>query len=594
MKKIMIAIISSLTMFLVSCEDELDKFPLSALSPETFFTSASELEAFSNNFYNVFEDVCYDEQADNIIKDALLSEITGARTIPNSGGGWTWTELRNINTLIEYSVNCKDEEVRNEYVALARFFRAYFYYAKVQRFGDVPWYDKPLDSDDTESLCKPRDSRELVMQNILADLDNAIQYLTDSKNVYKVTKWTALALKSRVCLFEGTFRKYHGLDDYEKYLDASISASETFLNQSGYTIYTTGNPDVDYRDLFASVEAKSEEVILAEDYTNTYGKFHNGTYYCLFTSYGKAGLSRKFVDSYLKKDGTRYTDAADYKNKIFAEQVLDRDPRLAQTIRTPGYKRIDGNEVLPPNLMVNISGYHLHKFAMSVAANVDGYGLAYNDLPIFRTAEVYLNLAEAKAERGTLTQDDINRTIKPLRDRVGMPNLDMAEANANPDPYLSNSETGYVNVSGTNKGVILEIRRERSIELVMEGHRYYDIIRWKEGQCFLQGLYGIYVPGYGDHDLDGDGKADVYFGKSGEKLPDSSEASYIITFSDNPSDKCDIRLTNGTSGYIKPYTDGYQQWNEARDYYYPIPTDDRQLTNGALVQNPGWDDGLSF
>lgn len=594
MKKTIMAIIGSFTLSLTSCEDELDKFPLSSLSPETFFTSASELEAFSNNFYNVFEDVCYDEQADNIIKDALLDEITGARIIPNSGGGWVWTELRNINTLIEYSVNCKDEEVRNEYVALARFFRAYFYFQKVKRFGDVPWYDKPLDSNDTESLNKPRDPRELVMQNVLADLDNAIQYLPTQKDVYKVTKWTALALKSRVCLFEGTFRKYHGISDYEKYLQASVSASEIFMNQSGYTIYSKGNPDTDYRDLFASVEARSEEIILAEDYTNVYGKFHNGTYYCLFTSYGKAGLSRKFVDSYLKRDGSRYTDNPSYKDMEFAAQTTDRDPRLAQTIRTSGYKRIDGNETLAPSLMVNISGYHLHKFAMSVTANVDGYGLSYNDLPIFRTAEVYLNLAEAKAELGTLTQDDINRTIKPLRDRVGMPNLNMAEANANPDPYLSSSETGYVNVSGENKGVILEIRRERSIELVMEGHRYYDIIRWKEGQCFMQGLYGIYVPGYGDCDLDGDGKADVYFGKPNEKLPSSSEASYIITFSNNPSDKCDVRLTNGTSGYIKPYADGYQQWDESRDYYYPIPINDRQLTNGALSQNPGWNDGLSF
>jgi len=594
MKKIIIGIIGFFTFFLTSCEDELDKFPLSQLSPETFFSSASELEAFSNNFYNVFERAWYDEQADNIIKDALLDEITGARIIPNSGGGWSWETLRTVNTLIEYSVNCKDENVRNKYVALARFFRAYFYFQKVQRFGDVPWYDNPIESNDTEALNKPRDPRELVMQNVLADLDNAIEHLADKKEIYKVTKWTALALKSRVCLFEGTFRKYHGLDDYKKYLEQAVAASETFMNESGYTIYSTGKPDVDYRDLFSSVEAISDEIILAEDYTNVYGKFHNATYYCLFTSYGKAGLSRKFVDSYLMKDGSRYTDNAGYKNMPFAEQTINRDPRLAQTIRTPGYKRIDGNEVLPPDLKVNISGYHLHKFAMSVNANVDGYGLSYNDLPIFRTAEVYLNLAEAKAELGTLTQNDIDRTIKPLRDRVGMPNLNMAEANANPDPYLSNTETGYANVSGNNKGVILEIRRERSVELVMEGHRYYDIIRWKEGQCFLQGLYGIYVPGYGDHDLDGDGKADVYFGKPGESLPETSEASYIITFSDDPADKCDIRLTNGTSGYIKPYTDGYQQWNEKRDYFYPIPTDDRQLTKGALVQNPGWDDGLSF
>lgn len=111
----------------------------------------------------------------------------------------------------------------------------------------------------------------------------------------------------------------------------------------------------------------------------------------------------------------------------------------------------------------------------------DGYNKSYNDIILFRAAEVYLNFAEAKAERGTLTQTDIDKSIKPIRDRVGMPNLDMEEANDNPDPYLTSDVTGYPHVSGENKGVILEIRRERTIELIAEGHRYYDMVRWKEG-----------------------------------------------------------------------------------------------------------------
>ena len=109
------------------------------------------------------------------------------------------------------------------------------------------------------------------------------------------------------------------------------------------------------------------------------------------------------------------------------------------------------------------------------------YGI-FNDYILFRAAEVYLNFAEAKAERGTLTQSDLDISIKKIRDRVGMPNIDMAEANANPDPYLSNIETGYANVTGVNKGVILEIRRERTVELILEGFRYYDVMRWKEGK----------------------------------------------------------------------------------------------------------------
>ena len=127
------------------------------------------------------------------------------------------------------------------------------------------------------------------------------------------------------------------------------------------------------------------------------------------------------------------------------------------------------------------------------------------DLIIFRTAEIYLNYAEAKAELGTLTQGDIDISVKKLRDRVGMPNLDMAAANLNPDPYLASEVTGYANVKGENKGVILEIRRERTIELAQEGFRYYDMMRWKEGKRFEQPLLGMYFPGPGEYDLDGNG-----------------------------------------------------------------------------------------
>ena len=154
---------------------------------------------------------------------------------------------------------------------------------------------------------------------------------------------------------------------------------------------------------------------------------------------------------------------------------------------------------------------------------------------------------------------------------------------SNPDPYLDNSETGYVNVKGDNKGIILEIRRERTIELMDENFRYYDIIRWKEGQCFLQKLYGIYIKGSGPQDFDGDGKIDAYL-----KAADEGKAPAEYDKIDQFTIGKEIRLTEGDHGFITPYSDNYQHWNESRDYFYPIPTDDIQLTNGALVQNPGW------
>ena len=245
MKKILLIILAAgCTMALVSCEEWLDKYPLAQMSPETFFSNENELQAFSNKFYTVFpSDGLYNEYWDNIIHNDLPQEMRGGRTIPASGGGWTWTDLRDINTLLEYSVNCKDLDVRNHYDALARFFRAYFYFEKIKRFGDVPWYAKPIGSADAE-LNRPRDSREYVMQRMIEDIDFAIRYLPAKHDLYRITKWTALALKSRFCLFEGTFRKYHDIDlpenDWKYYLSLSAKASEEFITNSGYGLYTSG------------------------------------------------------------------------------------------------------------------------------------------------------------------------------------------------------------------------------------------------------------------------------------------------------------------------------------------------------------------
>ena len=230
-----------------------------------------------------------------------------------------------------------------------------------------------------------------------------------------------------------------------------------------------------------------------------------------------------------------------------------------------------------------MTGYHLIKYSMT--ANYDEYNKSCNDILLFRTAEVYLNFAEAKAELGTLKQADINKSIKLLRDRVGMTNLDMELANSKPDPYLMSAATGYPNVKGANQGVILEIRRERTIELVMEGFRYYDIMRWKEGKLFENDLLGIYVPGPGTYDLDKDGTDDVCF-YVGTK-PAGNVPLYLEIGEQ-------IRLSNGESGYIICHSLITKKWNEDRDYLYPVPISERTLSNGVITQNPGWNDGLNF
>ena len=329
---------------------------------------------------------------------------------------------------------------------------------------------------------------------------------------------------------------------------------------------------------------KRQEVILARDYNSALGVFHNANFYTISASYGKPGMTRKIVDSYLMADGSRFTDKAGWETMEFKQQCSNRDPRLAQTIRTPGYTRIGATAKLAPDLANSITGYHIVKFVTGTAQ--DAYNKSFNDLPIFRSAEVYLNYAEAKAELGTLTQEDINLSVKRLRDRAGMPNLILDDANAAPDPYLSAAKTGYPNVTGPNKGVILEIRRERTVELAMEGFRYYDIIRWKEGKTFEQPLLGLYIPSKGEYDIDGDGTPDVYFAAKGETPSTTAKLTLVIDQ--------DILFSDGDHGYISPHKNNPGIWNEARDYFYPIPTDDRSLTGGALTQNPGWNDGLDF
>ena len=167
-----------------------------------------------------------------------------------------------------------------------------------------------------------------------------------------------------------------------------------------------------------------------------------------------------------------------------------------------------------------------------------------------------------------------------------MPHLDKSAVNADPDPFLTSELYGYKNVdNGPNKGVILEIRRERSIEMVNEGIRFADLCRWREGQLLAQPFYGPYVPGEGRYDMDGNGKIDfvVYLDR---RIP----APGVTPLKINQ----DIFLSEGKTGYILAHGQLMRAFNEDRDYLYPIPSNERTLTKGMITQNPGWDDGLNF
>lgn len=345
------------------------------------------------------------------------------------------------------------------------------------------------------------------------------------------------------------------------------------MNESGYSLYTTGNSDVDYRDLFASDDLKEAEVILGRRYSLVLNKMHNTNYYFLSKTQQDVGLTKDFVNTYLLANGTPFTAQTDYATMQFKDEMKNRDKRLAQTIRSVGYTRIDSDKPLLPDLEASMTGYQIAKFISKEAQ--DGDGASYQDVAIIRYAEVLLNYAEAKAELGVITQDDIDKSIRLIRVRAGMPNLNLATSNSNPDGILASE---YTNVTGSNKGVILEIRRERRIELALEGFRYDDLMRWKMGKLLEPHFTGMYFPSLGEFDLDGDGTADLLL--YDDKAPESKAKQKIKVGGV-------LQLTEGKRGYLVGFLNITKKFDETRDYLYPIPSGDIML-NKKLEQNPNW------
>ncbi len=612
MKKIFLYMASALVLA-VSCDlnDYLSLSPESKLSPESYFTRAEDLQLFSNTFYNnLLDKEPFSRESDLFVKMNPSDLIRGGndRTVPATGGGWSFTNLRKMNTLLANINNCKDEKAVKEYTALTKFWRAFYYADMVRKFGDVPWIDHEIGSAD-EDLYFPRDSRETVLQHMIEDIDVAIADLPGKaaapQTAYRVNKYTAMALKAQFCLFEGTFRKYHSAPapfetsytaadgsthDYKYYLEQAVDAAQMLMSSNAYTIHNTGKPATDYLTLFNADDASTDEIILAVNYDRELKIKHDCGRDITNQTSARYGMTKKLVDMYLMKDGSRFTDKPGWNVLPFADEVADRDPRLAQTIRTPGYSwKKPGTSKDGPEFAYCRTGYQTIKYIPSYDTKPYSTDNCFNDMPVYRYAEVLLIYAEAKAELGTLTQDDIDKTIKLLRDRVGMPNLDLVAANAHPDPYLMNPETGYPNVTGENQGVILEIRRERAIELFQEGYgRYFDLMRWKAGYCLNQPMYGMYIPGPGYYDFGDDSKYTFYVG-------DTKPAGNVFRIFDpagieDPEMAFLVDPNSGsyaTAGVWDVMKGIPHSFDESKHYFYPLPEKELQL-NTNLQQNPNW------
>ena len=613
-KTILYLALTALTAVSCNLDNLLSLSPESQLTPDAYFKSAEDLQLFSNTFYNnLLDKAPFSRESDVFVEVNPSNLIRGGndRTVPASGGGWSFTNLRKMNTLLANMDKCKDAKAVTEYTALTKFWRAYYYADMVRKFGDVPWIDHELGSADPD-LYFPRDTRETVLQHMIEDIDEAIENLPGKakapETAYRVNRYTAMALKAQFCLFEGTFRKYHSdpapfensykaadgsTHTWEYYLTQAADAAKMLMETGEYRIFTSGNPTKDYLTLFNSNDANLDEIILAINFDRDLKIMHDCSREMTSQTAARFGMTKKLVDMYLMADGTRFTDKPGWDVMPFAEEVANRDPRLAQTIRTPGYSwKKPGTSKDGPEFAYCQTGYMPIKFVQAYDLKPYTADNSFNDMPVFRYAEVLLIYAEAKAELGTLTQDDINLSIKLLRDRVGMPNLDMAYANEHPDPYLMSATTGYPNVTGTNQGVILEIRRERAIELFQEGYgRYFDLIRWKAGYCLNQPMYGMYIPGPGAYDFGDSSKYTFYTGNS------SADGTRYKIFDPATGDATGadeifylVNPTTGeyaTSGVRDALKAILHSFDETKHYFYPLPEKELQL-NKNLKQNPNW------
>lgn len=604
MKRFRFIFISALLCAAVSCD--LTENPKDQASVDMVFGSETGLQNYTYGFYNYLPGYGdahrINTMMDNAAKIQLEIYEQGAYTT-NTETSWDWSGIRNVNYFIQHNVDERvPEDVRNNYTGIARLFRAYFYFDKLVKYGEVPWIDKVLEPESPE-LYKSQDSRDVIISNIIADLDYAWQNITEAgitPNSNTVNKWTALFYKSRFCLFEASFRKYHsngGSEFGDEYLEnCTITADELFseaaeaaeliMNQGPYKLHTTseiytGDGRGAYRDLFISDDAVTEEVMLALSLDPVL-QMGTANWWYNSSSYGPhLCMTRTFAKTYLNLDGSVYNEKnEDGTYKTFAEETAGRDYRLNQTIRAADYTRRDASgSYVPtaPNMTgLTVTGYQFTKYVMDDIA-FDDQASNYNDVPYARYAEVLLNYAEAKAELGTLTDDDWSRTIGALRRRAGITGGDLDTRPVTADPYMQSI------YSGVTDPVILEIRRERECELVLEGLRLNDLKRWACGHLWQDALWdGIYIPALDTPlDLNGDGVNDVYVTENdaygGEyngiamKMGDNQK---VVALDDDPE-----------GGYRLDYK-ASRVWRDNM-YIYPVPEVVIQK-NTSLHQNPGW------
>ena len=580
------------------CNDEfLDRVPQTVISKDNYFNSEQDLETYMLGLYDFAGVGIYDDDAstDNAATTGateIKSMMVGSPSAATINSGWDWVALRNINYFLDNFRKAQiSEESLNHYEGLARFFRARFYMEKVKRYSDVPWYDHVLATND-ESLSKPRDSRAFVVGKIFEDYAFAAEHVRKDNRPGAVGKAAVLTYQARHALYEGTYRKYHTELSLQisanGFLQIARDAAKKIIDSGDYSIHNTGKPMEDYASLFNNTSLETNKEVILGTF-NEQDKINSGWSAFMFGNY-EASPARDLLQTYQMKDGTPYTNQVNFSGNLFTEEFKNRDPRLSQTFAYPGWELVNattysqGAGIYVQQFAKNQSGYHQLKGFVNVREVAVANSL---DTPLLRYSEVLLTYAEAKAELGELTQPDLDLSVNKIRSRVNMPALTL---NSITDAVL---KAQYPLVNGNNLGVLLEIRRERRVELAMEGFRFDDLMRWNAGKLIEKEPEGLYFPGLGNYDLTGDGIADVKLIAVTSSIPaeadkeSNSLGKKLIYYRVGPvGSDASFFLKNGNSGTI--VTDPERgTFQEPKYYYRPVPQSQVTL-NPSLKQIFGW------
>lgn len=550
MKITNILCISGLLLIATSCSDYLETETPDQFSDLNFWTGESNVRTYNWEFYELFEGFGNGSTPGSFYFTSFTDDQASPSfqqfpvSAPASSGSWDWYYIRKANVMLERIDEVPiSEEAKNHWKGIARFFRALDYFNKVQLFGDVPWIGRSLDVAETDLIYKPRDPREQVMDSILADIEFAVENLRVEDEENTVNRDVALALKSRVCLYAGTYRKYHtelGLPNAAQLLLEAKEASETLMQQG----YTLGG----YKELYSSMDlAGNSEVLLYKKYLA--GILTHSVVGYTNSSTQMQGLTKSAIEAYPMADGLPISQSPLYMGDDNIEDLrTNRGQRLLESISD--FLAYEGNLV---DGLSSSTGYRPAKFLQPLSNQLAPQN--ETDAPIFWLAEVLLNYAEASAELADLgeyvmTQADLDNSVNLLRNRAGVAPLVLTGAdNVSASGVQINDPKRDADVSP----LLWEVRRERRIELMMDGFRYQDLMRWKKGEY-----------------LDIAKNPDCVLGA---KVPD------------NPD------IIRSADGYITPYEPGTSRtFMDPKHYLSPIPTGQISLyPEGQLGQNPGWE-----